>query len=408
MRDRLLLAFVALILAVVAAFMVVRGYATNERIEAEQRHALERSAEIMAGLMPPSARDVSSERLRSLLYDGERVAYVDADGRWVQASQHATAADDEMSRDLSVTRPVPGGGRVTISLRGDVVDDRVAAALLPIVVASVVLAGLAVVVAAWWARRLARPFRELAEIAEAIGRGDFDVPVPRYRVPEADTVARVLRASAEDLDALTRRERDFAAHASHALRTPITAARLELEDLAIAPDTPPAVVGRLSDAVEQLDRLNSTVAGMLDASRDRVGAADIDLAALVRDAAERWRRSAAPRRIVDSCAAVVPVRLPVGSLMQVMDVLIGNAVAHGEGTIRVSVTQAAEYAQVWVTDEGPRDRALAGMKGRPRPGRLATATEIVESLGGHLRLTDDPATTFSLVLPLPRRETVAP
>ena len=229
--------------------------------------------------------------------------------------------------------------------------------------------------------------------------------IPRYRMPEADTVARGLRASASDLDALTRRERDFAAHASHALRTPITAARLELEDLAFAPGTPPEVVGRLSDAVEQLDRLNSTVAGMIDAGRVRVDT-DIDFAALVRDVVERWRRSAASRRIVDACDTVVAVRLPVGSLMQVMDVLLGNAVTHGEGTIRVSVSQAAEYAEVRVSDEGPRCRALDGMKARD-DGRLATATEIVESLGGHLRLTDDPATTFSLVLPLPRRETVA-
>ncbi|HEX6878270.1 MAG TPA: HAMP domain-containing sensor histidine kinase [Nocardioidaceae bacterium] len=405
MRERLLLAFVALILVVVAAFMVVRGHAAAERIRDDQRHELERSAEIMAGLLPSSARQVSSERLRSLLYDGEQVAYVDANGHWVQAAQHATAADDEMPQSLSVARPVPGGGRVTLSLRGDVVENRIAAALLPIVVAAVVLAGAAIAVATWFARRLTSPFRELAQAAEAIGRGDFDVEIPRYRMPEADTVARVLRASASDLDALTRRERDFAAHASHALRTPITAARLELEDLAFAPGTPPEVVGRLSDAVEQLDRLNSTVAGMIDAGRVRVDT-DIDFAALVRDVVERWRRSAASRRIVDACDTVVAVRLPVGSLMQVMDVLLGNAVTHGEGTIRVSVSQAAEYAEVRVSDEGPRCRALDGMKARD-DGRLATATEIVESLGGHLRLTDDPATTFSLVLPLPRRETVA-
>jgi signal transduction histidine kinase len=407
MRDRLLLAFLALTLTVVAVFLVARGYAASERIHAEQRHELERSADLMAGLLPSSARRVSSDELRSLLYDGEQVAYVDAEGRWVQASQHATAADDVMPEDLSVTRPVNGGGRVTISLRGDVVEDRVAAALLPLVVTSLVLAGLGTLLAVWWARRLSRPFRELAEAAEAIGRGELDVEVPRSRVPEADTLGRVLRAAAADLEVLTRRERDFAAHASHALRTPITAARLELEDLAIAPDTPPDVVGRLSDAVEQLDRLNTTVAGMLDARRERVGASvDIDLAALVRDAAARWRRSAGQRRIADSCDTVVAVRLPVGPLVQVMDALVGNALGHGQGTVRVTVSKAAEYAEVRVADQGPRDRAAECMKRRSVRGGLATAFEIAESLGGQLRLTDDPNTTFSLVLPLPRRETV--
>lgn len=407
MRDRLLLAFLALTLAVVAGFMLVRGYAVSERIHSDQRNDLARSAEVMAGLLPSNARRVSSERLRSLLYDGERVVYVDAAGRRVQAAQHATPNDTDTAGGISVTRPVPGGGRVTIGLEGSVVDDRVAAALLPLVVVSLVLAGLGVLAAVWWARRLARPFKELAEVAEAIGRGDFDVPVSRYRVPEADTVARVLRASAADLDVLTRRERDFAAHASHALRTPITAARLELEDLAIAPETPPDVVGRLSDAVEQLDRLNTTVAGMLDARRQRVATGvDIDLAALVRDAADRWRRSVRGRRIEASCDGVVAVRLPVGALLQVMDILLGNAVTHGQGTIRVAVSQAVEYVEVRVADDGPRDRAREGMR-QAGPGGLATATEIAESVGGQLRLTDDPTTTFSLVLPLPKRENVA-
>jgi signal transduction histidine kinase len=83
--------------------------------------------------------------------------------------------------------------------------------------------------------------------------------------------------------------------------------------------------------------------------------------------------------------------------MQVMDVLIGDAVAHGSGTVTATVAQADAYAEVRVADEGPH-----------RPNGLGIATEIVEALGGHLRLTDDPCTTVSLVLPRARRETVVP
>ena len=408
MRDRLLVAFVALTLGVIAAFLVLRGHAISEKIHEEQRQDLARSAEVMAGLLPANARDVSPEQLRSLLYDGERVNYTDADGHWVQASQHTTSPDEDTGDDLSVTRPVPAGGRVTLSLRADVVDQRVSAALLPLVLVSLGLAAVASLVALWPAARLSRPFRELAEVAEAIGRGEYDVAVRHYRIPEADAVARVLRTSAADLDVLTRRERDFAANASHALRTPITAARLELEDLAIAPETPPDVVGRLSDAVEQLDRLNSTVAGMLDAGRGRVTTAvDIDLAALVRDAAARWRRFGG-RRISFSSEKVVPVRLPVGPLVQVMDALLQHAVQHGRGAVRVSVSEEAEYAEVRVSHEAPRDRAAGELRKGLDAAGLARAREIAESLGGRLRLGDDPTTTFSLVLPLPQRETVAP
>jgi signal transduction histidine kinase len=153
---------------------------------------------------------------------------------------------------------------------------------------------------------------------------------------------------------------------------------------------------------------------MLDATREsRVGTSvDIDLAALVHDAVGRWRGRAADRgadrAVVVESDGVVPVRMPVGSLLQVMDVLIGNAVTHGEGTITVTVCDADAYAEVRVADEGPHDRAVEGAK-RPvadGAGSLATAAEITEALGGQLRLTDDPCTTFSLVVPHGRRETV--
>jgi signal transduction histidine kinase len=251
---------------------------------------------------------------------------------------------------------------------------------------------------------------ELAAYAERIGRGDFDVDVPRYDVPEADAVGRALRASAHDLGTLVRRERDFAAHASHELRTPITATRLEIEDLALSSQPSPEVASRLSAALGQLDRLSATVAEMLDASREsRVGATvDIDLAALVRDTVARWRALAPGRRIDAECDGVVAVRMPAGALMQVMDVLIGNAVKHGEGDVRVTVTETAAYAEVRVGDDGSRDHAASRVRNPETPltGGLATAAEIAASLGGQLRLTDDVRTTFSLVLPRVVRERV--
>jgi signal transduction histidine kinase len=411
MRDRLLLAFVSLSLAVVAVFVVVRGHATSELVHDEERRKVERSAETMAGLVGLAGGDVTGAQLASVLHDGEQVVYVALGGRRVEAAASGAPVADPKPTDLSVTRPVAGGGTLTLTRDVHVVDARVANALLPLVLVALALAMAAGVAAVWLSRRLSRPFRELAGVAERIGRGDFGVPVPRYKVPEADAVARVLRASAADLDTLVRRERDFAAHASHELRTPITATRLELEDLAFSPQTPPEVVARLSDALQQLDRLSATVAGMLDATRERrVGASfDIDLAALVRDAAARWRSAARDRSLVDGCDSVVAVRMPAGSLIQVMDVLLCNAVSHGEGTISVRVSEAPEYAEVRVADEGAHDQAVAGVKSAVAGGTggLATATEIAESLGGQLRLTDDARTTFSLVLPRARRENVA-
>jgi two-component sensor histidine kinase len=91
-----------------------------------------------------------------------------------------------------------------------------------------------------------------------------------------------------------------------------------------------------------------------------------------------------------------------------MDALLQHAVQHGRGAVRVSVSEEAEYAEVRVSHEAPRDRAAGELRKGLDAAGLARAREIAESLGGRLRLGDDPTTTFSLVLPLPQRETVAP
>ncbi len=411
MRDRLIVAILALTLAVVAVLLVERAFTTSSLIHSEEHRKVERSAEMIASFLGAPGAKVDQDTLESVLFEGERIVYVDARGHRVEAANDGGATQTHDSADLQVTRAVPGGGTLTLTRPAEIVDARVANALLRLVLIALGLVVVAAAVAVFLARRLSRPFEELAVAAEHIGRGDFDVHVPRYTVPEADVVGRALSTSARDLGALVSRERDFAAHASHELRTPITATRLEIEDLALSSQGSPEVVTRLSAALGQLDRLSATVAEMLDASREsRVGASvDIDLSALVRDVAARWQDLAPDRKLDADCDTVVAVRMSAGALMQVMDVLIGNSVVHGEGTIRVTVAEAPAYAEVRVGDDGPRERAADEVRSQAVSGvgGLAKATEIVEALGGQLRLTDDSCTTFSLVLPRAMRETVA-
>ena len=413
MSERLVVSFVALSVAVVGVFLVVRGYTTAALIEQQERITATRTAETIAAFVGDGGERPTRDQLARVLRRGEHVVYVDDQGRRVEAGRQTGTGTEAVGggSDVVVSRPVPGGGTLTVSRQSEVVKARVAGAMLPLVLVALGVLAAAVLAAVILARRLTRPFAELAGVAAQIGGGRFDVDVPRYDVPEADAVARALKTSAHDLDALVRRDRDFAAHASHELNTPITAMRLELEDLALAPGTPPDVVAGISETLGQLDRLSVCVAGMLDASRaSRLGGAvEIDLVALVRDTVHRWRELSPGRNLVAVCEGVVAVRMPAGAVMQVMDVLIGNAVTHGRGTVTVSVTSREEYAEVGVSDEGARDRAADGSR-NPRAGGsggLATATEIVQSLGGRLRLAEDPRTTYRLVLPLSRKPLVA-
>src|SRR5690606_16168718 len=91
--------------------------------------------------------------------------------------------------------------------------------------------GVAALVGRVVAARLARPLRELAGSAAALGDGDFSVRGPRSDVEEVDAIAAALDRTAERLGRAVERGRTFAADSSHQLRTPLTALRLQLEAL---------------------------------------------------------------------------------------------------------------------------------------------------------------------------------
>jgi signal transduction histidine kinase len=90
------------------------------------------------------------------------------------------------------------------------------------------------------------------------------VRAARTGVPEADAIAAALDATAERLDALLTRERTFSADASHQLRTPLAALRIELEALELRGDAPE----ELDAALAQVERLQATIDTLLAVRRD--------------------------------------------------------------------------------------------------------------------------------------------
>ncbi|WP_164519505.1 HAMP domain-containing protein [Nocardioides ferulae] len=264
MRDRLVAAFVILIAVGALLFGLPKAYQLADLVEDQQRAEVAGAADQTVHLLAV-AGDAGLEVTPRLLAGGlgadDTAVYQAADGTEV------TSQTPPGPGDLSVTRAVPGGGSVTIARSAASVEDRVGSALLWLVVPGVALLAAALAAGLLLARRLARPFEDLAVAADRLGAGEFDLDIAPQRVPEADRVAESLHDSARRLETLSQRERELAVDASHLLRTPVTAIRLGLEDLSSWPETHPVVQDELHRVLAELDRLSLAVTGLVEQRR---------------------------------------------------------------------------------------------------------------------------------------------
>ena len=266
MRRRLILAFVTLVVAIVALYGVPRAFVLAHQVEQAERDLLARGADASA-LVASSAiddgRPVTPALLAPLLREGERVELRSADGERLVLPAGSESGDD----DLDEVRDLGDGATLRYSLSGSTLRDHVVETITPLVLLGLGLIPLGGLGGALLARRLATPFSELAEAARAMGTGDLQREVPHYDVPEADEIATALRDSSRRLHEQLERERDVAVHASHELRTPITALRLALEDVAQWPETTAEVSEELTRLVAEVDRLADAVTTLLDARK---------------------------------------------------------------------------------------------------------------------------------------------
>jgi signal transduction histidine kinase len=411
MRERLLAAFVGLSLLTTLLYGVPRAFIVAEQTRAAAQRDLDRQADAVVGSIDTAERlggdlDVASLSPGSDPQDGLR--YLAGDGEEVLVGDPEPGPDD-----LAVRRRSAAGGTLELWRERAAVDRRVAAAIAPI--ALIGLGALAVAVALAWvlARRFARPLQQLATAAQQLGQGRFDLEVPEQGIREAAAIATALQTSAARVGDQLRKEQEFASSASHQLRTPLTGLRLRLEGLLGGPDLSSEARDDLLASIVEVDRLSVTVAGLLDLARgDALGRSHpVDLDELLARAADRWARTAvgSQRGVEVARGTRLLVTAPEGVLEQVLDVLVENALAHGEGPVRLAATDAGGPIRIRVEDEGrgigpdladrifERHVSREGSEGRGIG--LALARQLLEALGGRLVLAPGAPTTFDVLLP---------
>ena len=218
---------------------------------------------------------------------------------------------------------------------------------------------------------------------------------------------------------------EFLSMASHELKTPLTALKLQLQggarrwaDQQAGRPVPPW----LPAALRQLERVEVLVAELLDLARIRSGRltlrpGTVDLAELARGVGERLRDVLA--RAGSALDVEVPERLVLECdgprLEQVLANLLSNAARHAPGTrVALRLAREGERAVLSVEDGGPgipeeaRERVFDPYEkvDRAQCGQglglgLHIAREIVEAHRGSIRAAAAPGGGARIVVELP-------
>lgn len=338
------------------------------------------------------------------LGDGPRVsstAALSRDGRI-----HDAIEDGQLTATAPLLHPDGTISVVRVGVPCTRIRRRTERAWALIAMAALLLLLLAAAAAHRIAGRATRPIEQIAKAVRRLGTGE-PVRPDAWDTREARRTGQALQEAAERLEEIMARERSFSTDVAHQLRTPLTRLLLGLEaGLHRSGDPRTAIRTALGRGWSLVD----TVEEMLQLARDDHARERFDLAALLRDVRDRRApdAGAAGRALVLNVhAPLPPVHASPAALVQILDVLVDNALAHGAGTITVTAYHADPGLAIDVMDEGlgpvPGDdvferRSPAAAAPRHRIG-LALARSLARAESAHLYLSRTGPTVFTLLLP---------
>jgi signal transduction histidine kinase len=269
--------------------------------------------------------------------------------------------------------------------------------------------------------RALRPVAAISSEMRDITAKDLShrVPVPKHQ-DEIGNLANTVNGTLDRLEQAVFRLTRFTSDASHDLRNPITAMRVEVEDVLMHPTgvDPMSLASRM---LTGLERFEAIVEDLLELARldspVPVIMTGVDLGELA--AAEVTGR-AQHKRIVTITAEGVQVIGNRMKLTRLLANLIDNAERHAEATVTLAVYRESGKAVLTVTDDGEgiapeyrdlvfqRFARLDASRKRDSSGTglgLPIAREVAEQHGGSLVIENSPrGARFVLRLPLSDQE----
>jgi signal transduction histidine kinase len=265
---------------------------------------------------------------------------------------------------------------------------------------------------------------DVSATAAAISAGDL---TRRVKVTghsdEFDLLAETINDMLERIARLMDGVRQVSNAIAHDLRTPITRARMRLEDAANTARTEEDLHNAIERAQADLDGIVAVFQALLRIAEIEAGArrsafAEVDVAPLLSDLAELYE--AAAEETGQTLVARIPPHAPIygdrDMIQQAVANLLDNAVKFSppKGVIRLAAHATPGAVEIVVADDGPgipaEDRQRAVQRffraeaARSTPGSglgLALVQAVAMLHGGTLRLEDNaPGLRAVLVLPV--------
>lgn len=308
-------------------------------------------------------------------------------------------ATDERVANVAVT------GITLVADSSTIAGKRVRDITLGLLALGAVVLALAALAAWGLVRSLMRPLLRIQDAVAHVGSGELAARAPTANAPpELVELADTVNTMAMRLGELISAQRAFVADASHQLRTPLTALRLRLENLA---DGSPIDAVDQEGILAEVDRLSRLVTGLLALARAeevprKPTAADV--AKIVEGRALAWQSVAAEQGTTLSATPCPPARAFVipDDLEQAIDNLVDNALrlTPSGGTVRLSLVDEGDMIALHIVDDGPGmsdedrehafDRFWSGRAERNRGSGLGLAIvdRLVRNMGGEVELRD--------------------
>jgi signal transduction histidine kinase len=300
---------------------------------------------------------------------------------------------------------------------------------IALVIAAVLLIGLAAVSWFFVSRRVLRRIDSVSATTRQIMAGDL---TGRLEVTgtndEFDRLAASLNTMLERIELLLKSLKEVTDNIAHDLRTPLTRMRNRIERVIARSDDAEERDESLRAAIDEADQLIATFDSLLTIARLEAGASDagvdeIDAAEIARDVAELYEpvaEEAGVDLVVDAKEEAV-LQINRELLSQAVANLVDNAIKHGQPPaeggarreVRIAVAKEGGDVTIAVIDNGPgipqseRGRVLQRFvrleESRSTPGTglgLSLAAAAVKLRNGSIELSDaGPGLAVTLRLP---------